>query len=190
MKKTCFLSIVIMLTFLFVFTGCNNAENDNYSIDKRDINNRMIYNKLTNHVNLKYLEDAFADDFESHYQESVLPETEDEIKASLLQDRFIIKCCNEKGVFISNTSAKEYAKAEFDLLNENESQKSHSEFLKNALSEFELSEKDYLELLYEEAYYKYNRNALKGYFYENLYDESAELTPDEQFDEYIKSLKK
>lgn len=190
MKKTYFLSIVLMITFLFVFTGCHNAKNDNYSIDKRDINNRMIYNKITNSVNKEYLKDVFADDFESHYQELVLPENEDEIKASLFEDDFVIKCCNEKGVLVSQDSAKKYAKIEFDNLNKDPSQKRYSSFLKNALSKFELSENEYLELLYEEAYYKYNRNALKEYFYENLYEDSVELTLDEQFDEYIKTLKK
>ena len=190
MKKTCFLSIVLILTFLVVFIGCHNAENDNYSIDKRDINNRMIYNKITNSVNKEYLEDVFADDFKSHYQELILPENEDEIKASLLEDHFIIECCKEKGVFVSQDLAKKYAIIEFDNLNKDNSQKRYSEFLKTVLAEFELSKKEYLELLYQEAYYKHNRNALKKYFYDNLYEDSVELTLDEQFDEYIKTLKK
>lgn len=190
MKKTCFLSIVLMITFLFTFTGCNNAKTDELSIDKTDINNRIKYNRITNFLNNEYLKDVFADDFESHYQKVVLPENEDEIKASLVEDNFIIECCKEKGIFVSRDSAKKYAKIEFDNLNKDVSQNKYSSSLKNALSKFGLSENEYLELLYKEAYYKYNRNALKEYFYENLYEESVELTLDEQFDEYIKILGK
>ena len=108
MKKTCFLSIVLILALFFGFTGCHNAKNDNYSIDERDINNRMIYNKITNSVNKEYLKDVFADDFESHYQELVLPENADEIKASLLEDHFIIEICKEKGVFVSQDLTKKF----------------------------------------------------------------------------------
>ena len=190
MKKACFLSIVLILVLFFGFTGCYNAKNNNYSIDMSDINNRMIYNKITNSVNKEYLKDVFADDVESHYQELVLPENVDKIKASLLEDNFIIECCKEKGVFVSQDLTKKYAMIEFDDLNKDNSQKKYSQFLETTLAEFQLSKNEYLELLYQEAYYKYNRNALKKYFNENLYEDSVKLTLDEQFDEYIKALKK
>ncbi len=188
MKKICFLSLVLICVIL-AFVGCFKNSN-NLKIDNKDIDNRLLYNKITNSVNKEYLAAVFTDDFESEYQSVVLPETADEIRNSLVEDITVIECCKKKGIFIDRDSSAQSAKIEFNNLNKDDSQKRYASILGNVLSEYEVSENEYLNLLCEDAYYKYNRMALKKIFYENMYEKNNNKTLDEQFDLYIKTLLK
>ncbi len=188
MKKLCSLSLALICV-IFAFAGCSQSSN-NLKIDNKDIDNRLLYNKITNSANKAYLTDAFADDWKSQYQSVALPETKDEVRNTLVEDRAVIECCKEKGVYIDRDSSEQYAKTEYDNLNKGDSQELYALALKNVLSEYKISENQYQNLLYEYAYYKYNRTALKKYFCENVYDKSSKKTLDEQFDSYIKKLLK
>ncbi len=188
MKKLCSLSLALICVIL-AFAGCSPKSN-NIKIDNKDIDNRLLYNKITNSANKAYLTDAFADDWKSQYQSVVLPETKDEVRSSLVEDRAVIECCKEKGVYIDRDSSDQYAKTEYDNLNKDNSQELYDLALKNVLSEYKISENQYQNLLYEYAYYKYNRSALKKYFQENMYEKNSNKTLDEQFDLYVETLLK
>lgn len=188
MKRICFLSLVLICVSL-TFVGCFK-NSGNPKIDDKDIDSRLLYNKITNSVNKEYLADVFSDNFESEYQSVVLPETADEIRNSLVEDITVIECCKEKEIFVDSDSSAQSAKVEFNNLNNDDSQKRYASALENVLSEYEVSENEYLDLFCEYDYYKYNRMALKKYFYENMYEENNNKTLDEQFDLYIKTLLK
>ncbi len=188
MKKLCSLSLALICVIL-AFAGCSKNDN-NIKIDNKDIDNRLLYNKITNSANKAYLTDVFADDWKSQYQSVVLPETKDEVGNTLVEDRAVIECCKEKGVYIDRESSEQYAKTEYDNLNKDDSQELYALALKNVLSEYKISENQYQNLLYEYAYYKYNRTALKKYFCENEYEKNSKKTLDEQFDIYVETLLK
>ncbi len=188
MKKTFFLSIVLICIFV-AFSGCSKAENsDNFKINKQDIDNRLLYNKITNSVNKEYLKDVFADNFETEYQSVALSENYDEVQSSLIEDIVILEYCKKQGIFIDRDSATELAKLELDNLNKDDSQNRYASILEHVLSEYKLSETDYLNLLCEQAYYKYNTQALQVYFDKNLYKENDNKTFDEQFQAYVETL--
>ena len=188
MKKTyCILltSILVML----VFCGCSITENGNNSgADTKDINNRLVYNKISNSVNKEYLQDVLGDDFETQYESVVLPEDAEKIKNSLIEDTVICKVCEEKGIRVDRNAAEQKAKAEYENLKIDSSQMRYYSILENVLSENKLSETEYLDLLYDQSYFKYNKQALKEFFYKNIYKEGNDESLDEQFNEYIKSL--
>ncbi len=190
MKKTCFLSFVLICVILALI-GCSNTANSNdFKIDKKDIDNRLLYNKINNLVNKEYLKKVFADDFETQYQSVILSEKEEEIENSIIEDTVIIKYCKEKGILIDKDSSVQAAKIEFDNLTKDDSQNRYTSILKNVLTEYKLSEDEYLNLVYEEAYYKYNRQAFKKYFYENSYEENNNKTLEEQLSDYIETVLK
>lgn len=203
MKKSFFLTL-ILICIVLVFSGCfnsgkDNSENDNskndnsvsvnnIEIGEQDVEDRLLYNKFTNSVNREYLKDVFGDAFEEEYQLVVLPENANEIKTSLIEDNVIIECCKENGIFIDRERATKTAKQEFDFLNSDETQEIYASFVHKTLLEYGLSEQEYVELLCEQAYYKYNRIVLKKYFSENLYEENDNKSLDDQFDDYIDAL--
>lgn len=188
MKKTLFLSIVLICVFV-AFAGCSKTENsNNFKINKQDIDNRLLYNKITNSINKEYLKDVFADNFETEYQSVALSENYDEVQSSLIEDIVILEHCKKQGIFIDRDSATELAKLELDNLNKDDSQNRYASILEHVLSEYKLSETDYLNLLCEQAYYKYNRQALQVYFNKNLYKENDNKTFDEQFQAYVETL--
>ncbi len=185
MKKLCVL-FAFLLLLTPVFAGC--SEKNDVELDPQAIENRTRYNKLTNAINEIYFQDLFADDYEEHYQEALLPETEKEIKETLTEDTVIVQTCEEKGVLKDKATARQYAQTEYGYRCQEDAGGMFAAALENALTQFGLAENDYLDLLYEEAYYKYNRQSLKDYFYKNEFDEKSGKTPDEQFEAYIKTL--
>lgn len=190
MKKTCFLLLVLICS-ISAFVGCSNGEkNSNYKINENKINDRLLYNKITNLVNEEYLKEAFADDFKSKYELIILPEDYDVVEKSLIEDAAIIECCKEKDILIDKDSTAKYAKKQFKEMNADDSQRRYNEILENKLSEFKITENEYLDLICEEAFYKYNRESLCKYFIENLYEENTDKTLDVQFNAYIELLLK
>lgn len=186
MKKVFYL-LLFLLCFCIILTGCSNVKN-NTGIDKQDIENRILYNKITNSTNKVYLKDVFGDDFEDQYKSVILPEKEEEIKESLIKDFAIVKCCKEKGILIEKDTAIQYASLEFVNLKTDDSQEQYASALERVLSENKISENDYLMLLHDYAYYKYNSIALKAYFKKNLYNDTENTTLDEQFYAFVETL--
>ena len=190
MKKSCYLTFVL-IWIVFVLSGCSNTAKSYHSkIDEDKINDRLTYNKISNSVHKEYLKEVFGYDYEAQYKSVILSEEIDEIKKSLIEDLMIIKCCKDNGIYVNENSATEQAKLEFKNLNKDGSQKRYVSILYNTISEYELSENEYLNLLYKEAYYKYNKQAFKKYFYENFYNVNDDKTLNQQFDIYIETLLK
>ncbi len=92
----------------------------------------------------------------------------------------------KKGILISRSKAKENAETEYGNLQTDETQSDYFVALKKAIADNGIDEDKYLDLLYSEAYYKYNRIVLKMDFNKNLYDENGSGTDEEQFKAYVK----
>lgn len=185
MKKT--LSLLLAFVFMVLtFAGCGTGSQ---KASKKDIENRLLYNKITNSANYIYLNEYMSrESFETYYNKSLLPEDREEIKASFAEDFAICNECKEKGILINRSKAKENAETEYGNLQTDETQSDYFVALKKAIADNGIDEDKYLDLLYSEAYYKYNRIVLKMDFNKNLYDENGSGTDEEQFEAYVKSL--
>lgn len=172
----------------FIKNYCSDDKTNSDYVTEQKIETRLQYNKITNAVNKQYLQDVFADDFEEQYEQTKLPETDEAVKTSLAEDTAICSACEKNGILVSGDEAEKRAKAELNALQTNDTQSNYYAALKNILSENQISEDEYLKLLIDEAYYKYNRSALQAYFYDNIFDKSAANDFEQQFEEYIKNL--
>ena len=82
MKKT--LSLLLAFVFMVLtFAGCGTGSQ---KASKKDIENRLLYNKITNASNYIYLNEYMSrESFETYYNKSLLPEDREEIKRRLLR---------------------------------------------------------------------------------------------------------
>lgn len=182
MKKIISVAAAVLCIGL-LFCGCQTK---NSAVSEKEVKNRVIYNKVTNAAQKDYLNYAFAE--ESEEKTTQLSENEKDAKKDIETDMKICSDCKDKKILISKSDAKKTAKKEFKNLKSDSSQK-YYEFLSKAIKENGLSESDFIDITCENAYYVYNRAALKSYFQSKLYDSDSNLSLDEQFKNYTDNLK-
>ncbi len=168
----------------FLFCGCQTK---NSAVSEKEVKNRVIYNKVTNAAQKDFFNYAFAEGSEE--KPTILSENEKDAKKDIETDLKICSDCKDKKILISKSAAKKAAKKEFKNLKSDSSQKEYYDFLSKAIKENGLSESEFIDITYENAYYFYNRAALKSYFQSNLYDSDSNLSLDEQFVNYTDNLK-
>lgn len=168
----------------FLFCGCQTK---NSAVSEKEVKNRVIYNKVTNAAQKDFFNYAFAE--ESEEKATILSENEKDAKKDIETDLKICSDCKDKKILISKSDAKKAAKKEFKNLKTDSSQKEYYDFLSKAIKENGLSESEFIDITCENAYYFYNRAALKSYFQSNLYDSDSNLSLDEQFENYTDNLK-
>lgn len=189
MKKF-FALLLIMILVSAAFGGCSSNTDTESSIrlkiKSEDINNTLSYNKIYNTANKKYLESVLGEEEATqHYSEVALPEEPAEIEKQLERDLNVCHICEKEGILVTKAVAKEKAEAEYNALKTDKNQEIYYKALQTVLNEHKILEDKFLELLCEQAYYKYNLLALKHEFKNNQYDKNIEKTLDEQFDEYL-----
>ena len=186
MKKYSVLFLIILV--LSGLCGCISNENspNRSAIKNKDIEARILYHQITNDVNQLYLSTVFAGaDAEEEYQKVALCETRDLVVDEMQEDRMICSLCEEKGILVSKKSAQQAADTEYNRLKTNDSQKLYYKALLDTLDDHKISEEKYQDLLYDQAYYHYNRVTLKQYFINNLYVENDPRSLEEQFTQYL-----
>ena len=186
MKKI-LLAATVMLMIVFC-VGCKTE--NNLKITDKKIQNRDLYNKITNSTNKEFLNESLSkEEAEEWYNMSALPETKEEVKKLLEEEYKVLKLNKENDILLSWETIEKTAKTEFESLKNDESQKGYYEALKRYLDEQKITEEKYIELFSDKAYYTYNEMALQNFFSRNLYDESSDKSFDDQFEEYIKNAK-
>ena len=92
MKKA--FSLLLILTMLGCFFGCSAKSTASITVKAEDIEERLLYNRLTNKINQAYLKSAFSDsEFEEQYQKGVLPEDREAAEKELTRDLKICSLC-------------------------------------------------------------------------------------------------
>lgn len=189
-KYSVWFLIILVLSWL---CGCVSNENSpNLSaVENEEIEDRILYNQITNDVNQLYLSTVYTSaDAEEELKKVALCETRDLVVDEIQEDRIICSLCEEKGILVSKELAQQAAGAEYNRLKTDDSQKRYYEALLDTLDDHKISAEKYQDLLYNQAYYFYNRVALKQYFKSNLYIENDPRSLDEQFNEYLVSMMK
>ena len=183
MKK--FLSALIALCIVFMFVGCKSEKISQTS--EASIQNRILYNKISNSVNMEYLNATLSkEEAQEWFEKSALPETKEEVIKELDRDLRICQLAEENKVLIGVEKVRKTAKDEFDNLKTDNGQNEYYNVLKKCLSEYEMTEDEYIDVLLEKAYYQYNEIALQEFFSKNGYDKQSDKTFAVQFEEYIK----
>jgi len=77
---------------------------------------------------------------------------------------------------------------EYDNIQQDSGNPEYYNVILSVLDKNSVAEADYLKLLENEAYYKYNSVSLKSYFSKEYFDESKGTTLEEQFDYYTNKL--
>ena len=184
MKKV--FSLFLILTMLGCFFGCSAKSTASITVKAEDIEERLLYNGLTNKINQAYLKSAFSDsEFEEQYQKVVLPEDREAAEKELTRDLKICSLCEREGILVSRQQAAKIAQTEYQNLKSQENQKNYYQAVLKILAEQEMTEEAYLELICDQAYYQYNRSTLRSYFAKEQYDESKDQSLDEQLDDYL-----
>ena len=137
MKKI-LLAATVMLMIVFC-VGCK-TENSLKITDKK-IQNRVLYNKITNSINKEFLNKSLSkEEAEEWYNMSALPETKEEVKKLLEEEYKVLNLNKENDILLSWETIEKTAKTEFESLKTDESQKGYYEALKKHLDEQKITE--------------------------------------------------
>ena len=118
MKKI-LLAATVMLMIVFC-VGCK-TENSLKITDKK-IQNRVLYNKITNSINKEFLNKSLSkEEAEDWYNMSALPETKEEVKKLLEEEYKVLKLNKENDILLSWETIEKTAKTEFESLKTDES---------------------------------------------------------------------
>ena len=102
--------------------------------------------------------------------------------------QFDITVCNlltEKKIVMHKNDTDNIAKSEFEAMQTDPQQATFKNAIFKVMKQQNISEQKYLELLCEQAYYRYNTFTLQTDFEHTGYDENAEKDFAAQFKEYV-----
>lgn len=180
--------LAVLISTAMLFCGCTSVQES--GVGKQEIEDRLLYNKISNASYRGLFKDSFGEQWKMYYEPVELPETAEEVRDSILEDIAICRECKKKGILIDRDTAEKTAATEFENLKTDSSQSHYAEYLLKALSEYGLTEAEYGNLVFEYAYYHYNRAALRAYFQNNMYSGSEQTSLDEQFEKYLNTIDK
>lgn len=190
MKKT--IAFLVVCVIAIVFCAC--AEDPYHvsvdiDITENEISDMILYNKISNQINYEYLNSVFTEpDLSNQYEKVVLPENKAEVENYLLERKLIVEKCKDFDVHLTADDTTKTALTEYDNIQQDSGTPEYYNVILSVLDKNSVAEADYLKLLENEAYYKYNSVSLKSYFSKEIFDESKGTTLDEQFDYYTNKL--
>ena len=186
MKKYISLFLLVILGASAV-AGCSGDAGVT-SVSEKDIEKRILYNKIHNSVKMEYINDYIPDDSSVFDAWPEWPEDREAVRLSLVEDMKIIKDCKDKGILIDRETAAEYAEEVYNLVYTDKTIEKYIPVYQKVFSQYGLTEEEYIVLDGEQSYYRYNRQNLSSYFGRKIYDRKSDKTYDEQFDAYVDSL--
>ena len=182
-KHTIFFLLFVILTL----TACD--KNKQYgSINDKLIITRIQYNSIVNEINQNYYKHVFSEnDAIVEYKKNILPTTKDGVIEQLERDFIVINECQKYDILISKEKAKEMADFEYHNIKNSED---YYIYLIEVLSSHNIEEIDYLNMVYNYAFYKYNYINFQEYFKNNLFDYKSQKSLSVQMKEYIQECKR
>lgn len=166
-------AIVCSLLSVLIIKHINHKTHEtSYEITKEQIENRILINEITNSINENYLLKTFSkDDAKEQINEQYKPIKQSEVVKELTIAKLKKSILTSKNVVLDYDLAKETTNQEFDRLKSDETTENYYQSVKVVLSEYSISEKEYLQLLYDYSYDLYVGNIFKNWFAKdsNLY---------------------
>lgn len=166
-------AIVCSLLSVLIIKNINHKTHEtSYEFTKEQIENRILINEITNSINENYLLKTFSkDDAKEQINEQYKPIKQSEVVKELTIAKLRKSILSSKNVVLDYDLAKETTNQEFDRLKSDETTENYYQSVKVVLSEYSISEKEYLQLLYDYSYDLYVENIFKNWFAKdsNLY---------------------
>lgn len=166
-------AIVCSLLSVLIIKNINHKTHEtSYEFTKEQIENRILINEITNSINENYLLKTFSkDDAKEQINEQYKPIKQSEVVKELTIAKLRKSILASKNVVLDYDLAKETTNQEFDRLKSDETTENYYQSVKVVLSEYSISEKEYLQLLYDYSYDLYVENIFKNWFAKdsNLY---------------------
>lgn len=166
-------AIVCSLLSVLIIKNINHKTHQtSYEFTKEQIENRILINEITNSINENYLLKTFSkDDAKEQINEQYKPIKQSEVVKELTIAKLRKSILASKNVVLDYDLAKETTNQEFDRLKSDETTENYYQSVKVVLSEYSISEKEYLQLLYDYSYDLYVENIFKNWFAKdsNLY---------------------
>lgn len=166
-------AIVCSLLSVLIIKNINHKTHEtSYEFTKEQIENRILINEITNSINENYLLKTFSkDDAKEQINEQYKPIKQSEVVKELTIAKLRKSILASKNVVLDYDLAKETTNQEFDRLKSDETTENYYQSVKAVLSEYSISEKEYLQLLYDYSYDLYVENIFKNWFAKdsNLY---------------------
>ena len=166
-------AIVCSLLSVLIIKNINHKTHEtSYEFTKEQIENRILINKITNSINENYLLKTFSkDDAKEQINEQYKPTEKNEVVKELTVAKLRKSVLASKNVILDYDLAKDTTNQEFKCLKSDETTENYYQSVKAVLSEYSISEKEYLQLLYDYSYDLYVENIFKNWFAKdsNLY---------------------
>lgn len=183
----CAAVIMAGLPFLIkeIFFGSYDTS---FEITDEQIENRILINKITNAINEDCFSQSLSQEDAGKYIAGLRrPDEYDGVVDELARAALMRSILTEENCAVGYDEAKRAAESEYRRMKTGETSAAYYQSVKKVLSEFNISEKEYLELLYDSAYDLYNEAGFNAWFKRNKY-KKADRDPELVYaDEYAGS---
>ncbi len=167
-KITIILVAVILCSLLAVFVvkQINFISYETaYEITQEQIQNRISINKITNSINENYLLKTFSkDDANEQIKKQYKPIEQDEVIKELTLAELKKAILVSKNLSLDYDLSKENTNNEFNHLKSDKSAENYYLSVKEVLDKYNMSEENYLQLLYDYSYDFYTDSIFKNWF--------------------------
>lgn len=155
----------------------------------QDIEQRLTFNRMTNTINYNVISGAFSgEELQEQIDEIKRPSGEDSVLEELIEGAVIRDTLTRQGICYSYEMAQKAADLDYQLAKTERTDGAYERYISEELKQNNMTEEEYLSLLYDYSYDNYNYYRLKSIFAENLYNETSQKSLDEQFDQYVEHL--
>lgn len=168
----CVVLLAIIAVVVFLPRGVEIAD--------KQIEDRLLYNKLCDGAYKICLEST-----PDLYKKAEYPVERDAVAEQLEFDFTVCNLLSEKKILMSRTETDNIAKSEYEAMLTDPQQEAFKNALFKVMKQENVTEQKYLELLCEEAYYRYNNFTLQTDFEHTGYDQNADEDFETQFREYV-----
>ena len=136
-----------------------------YEITQEQIENRILINKITNSINENYLLKTFSkDDAKEEINEQYKPIEQDEVVNELILAKLKESILASKNISLDHDLSKENTNREYNRLKSDETTEEYYLSVKSVLDKYNISEENYLQLLYDYSYDIYVDSIFKNWF--------------------------
>ena len=155
----------------------------------QDIEQRLTFNRMTNTINYNVISGAFSgEELQEQIDEIKRPSGEDSVLEELIEGVVIRDTLTRQGICYSYEMTQKAADLDYQLAKTERTDGAYERYISEELKQNNMTEEEYLSLLYDYSYDNYNYYRLKSIFAEDLYNEASQKSLDEQFDQYVEHL--
>lgn len=196
-KKLIITSVILAIALVFVFLNMFQSKNvatvNDVKISLQRLNDRIKYAEIMNEAYITTFNEVYSNEKEKNEQitKIILSTEKEKVLEEMITAEIIRQDLKKKNKCISRRNVEKTVDLEFEFMKEDVSQQTFYKNLKNVLLKNNLSEKDFLKLMYVFAFDQYNYNQAERIFFESIKnDKNNIMLQKEKFIDYINILRK